>query len=116
MALIYLSGAWVAGIILGSNFSPPLAFVLTGLIPLPLLFFLRQRRKPIILASLSLFILFSGATYFQSSLPAVDDSSLQFYNDRGPVTIKGLVNRDPDVRDKATHLRISASEIRLDGE
>ena len=114
MSLIYLSCAWVAGIFLGSKLSLPLAITLTGLIPLPLLFFLRQHRKPIILTSLCLIALFSGAAYFQSSLPAVDESSLQFYNDRETIAIKGTVNRDPDVRDKTTHLHFSATEIKLD--
>ncbi len=114
MSLIYLSCAWVAGIFLGSYFNLPLALTLTGLIPLPLLFFLRHHRKPIILASLSLTIFFSGTVYFQSSLPTVDESSLQFYNDRETVAIKGLVNRDPELREKTTHLRLSATEIKLD--
>jgi len=114
LSLIYLSCAWVAGIFLGSKFNLPLAFILTGLIPLPLLFFLRQHRKPIIIASLCLIILFGGAAYFQSSLPSVDEDSLQFYNDRETVAIKGMVNRDPDIRDKTTHLHFSATEIKLD--
>ena len=114
MSLIYLSCAWVAGIFLGSYFNLPLALTLTGLIPLPLLFFLRHHRKPIILVSLSLTIFFSGTIYFQSSLPTTDESSLQFYNDRETVAIKGLVSRDTDVREKTTHLRLSATEIKLD--
>ena len=113
MSLIYLSCAWVAGIFLGSKFNIPLPLILIGLIPLPLLF-LRQHRKPIILTSLCLIALFGGATYFQSSLPTVDESSLQFYNDQKTVTIRGMVNRDPDVRDKTTHLHFSATEIKLD--
>ena len=51
MSLIYLSCAWVAGIFLGSEFSLPLAFVFIGLTPLPLLFFVRQHKKLIILTS-----------------------------------------------------------------
>ena len=115
MSLICLSCAWVAGIFLGSKFNLPLVLILTGLIPLPLLF-LRQHRKPIILASLSLTIFFSGTVYFQSSLPTVDEGALQFYNDQETVAIKGMVNRDPDVRDKTTHLHLSATEIKLDKE
>jgi len=116
VSLIYLSCAWVAGIFLGSDFNLPLALTLTGLIPLPLLFFLHQHRKLIILTSLSLIILFSGTVYFQSSLPTTDESSLQFYNDQETVAIKGMVNRDPEVREKTTHLHLSATEIKLDKE
>ncbi|GAH47475.1 unnamed protein product, partial [marine sediment metagenome] len=48
MTLIYLSGAWVVGIYLGSKFALPLALILIGLIPLPLLFFFPRQRKTII--------------------------------------------------------------------
>ncbi|MFC1874887.1 ComEC/Rec2 family competence protein [Chloroflexota bacterium] len=113
MLLIYLSGAWIAGIFIGSQFNLPLAFIFFGLVPLPLLLF-RRHWKGALLASLCLFIFFGGAFYFQSSLPAYNESSLKFYNDTGTVTIKGTVSQDPDVRDKTTHLRLSVSEIGLD--
>ncbi len=118
MSLIYLSCAWVAGIFLGSSkFDLPFVLILTGLTPLPLLFFRRQYRKLIILTSLCLFIFFSGAFYFQSSLPTADNESyLQFYNGKGTVEIKGLIERDPELGDKTTHLRLSATEIKLDEE
>ncbi len=115
MPLIYLSCAWVAGIFLGSEFNLPLALILTGLIPLPLLFF-HQHRKLIILTSLCLIALFSGAFRFQSSLPTVNEHYLQFYNDQGTVEIRGMVNTDPEVRDKTTHIRLSTTAIKLDEE
>jgi len=113
--LIYLSCAWVAGIFLGSKFNLPLALVFAGLIPLPLLFF-RQYRKMIILISLCLIALFGGAFYFQSSSPTVNEHCLQFYNDRGTIEIRGIVNSDPEIKEKTTHLPLSATEIRLDEE
>lgn len=114
MSLIYLSGAWVAGIFLGSEFNLSPVLIIIGFIPLLLLLFLRHYQKPIILASLCLIALFGGAAYFQSSLPTVDESFLQFYNDQETVSIKGMVNRDPDIRDKTTHLHFSTTEIKLD--
>ena len=116
MSLIYLSCAWVAGILLGSKFSLPLATLFAGLIPLPMLFLTRQHRRLIILTSLCLIIFVSGALRFQSSLPIVDENSLQSYNDRGTVEIKGVIARDPDVRDKTTHLHFSVTEIKVDEE
>ncbi len=118
MSLIYLSCAWVIGIWLGhifleSGFNLPLALILIALIPLPLLF-LHQHKKIIILASLCLFALFGGAFCFQSSLPPINENCLQFHNDQEVVEIKGVVSADPEVRDKATHLRLSATEIKLD--
>jgi len=109
--LIYLSCAWVAGIYLGSILNLPLAFILIGLIPLALLFF-RKHRKPIILSSLCLTALFTGAFCFQASIPPDDESSLHFYNNE-TVTIRGMVDRDPEVGEKTTHLRLSATELEM---
>ncbi len=116
MLLIYLSCAWVAGIFLGAKFAPPAAIILTGLVPLPLLFWFHRQPRPIILASLCIIVFFGGALYFQSSLTAVDGSHLSFYNDRGTVEIKGVVATDPEVRDKTTHLPLSVNEVRMDEE
>ena len=116
MTLIYLSCAWVAGIALGSKFSLPWPFLFTGLVPLSLLFFTNQHRKLIVLTSLCLIALFAGVLRYQPSLPTVDETSLQFYNDQGTTEIKGQVDRDPEIREKTTHLRLSATEIKTDKE
>ncbi|GAI54477.1 unnamed protein product, partial [marine sediment metagenome] len=115
MPLIYLSCAWVAGIYLGSKFALPLALILIGLIPLPLLFLFPQHRKAIILIAICLIALFGGAFCYQASLPPQDESFIKSYNDQ-EVEIKGMVKTDPEVRDKTTHIRLSAIEIRLDNE
>ncbi len=114
MSLIYLSCAWVVGIFLGSKFAPPLTLILIGLIPLPFLFLLRQHRKAIILIAICLTALFGGAFCYQASLPSGDESCLQFYNNQETVEIKGMVKADPEVRDKSTHIRLSATEIKRD--
>ena len=112
MSLIYLSCAWVAGIFLGSKLSLPWVFIIVGLIPLPLLFFTSRHKKSIILVSLCLIAFFGGAYRFQSSL----DTSLQHYNDRETVAIKGMIDEEPEVRDRVTHLRLKATEIKLEEE
>jgi competence protein ComEC len=109
LALIYLSGAWVAGIYLGSMFALPPALILTGLLPLPLLFF-RKKRKAIILAAVCLTAFFGGALCYQASLPPDDASHLRFYNGQ-EVEIKGTVSANPEIKDKSTHIRLSASQI-----
>jgi competence protein ComEC len=112
VAIVYLSCAWVAGILLGSKFNLPLACLFFGLLPLPLLLIFHQHKKPVILSSLCLVVLLGGAIYFQARLPAVSEDSLQFYNDQGIVEVKGVVAQDPDVGDKATSLSLSAQEIK----
>ncbi|MBI2979500.1 MAG: DNA internalization-related competence protein ComEC/Rec2 [Chloroflexi bacterium] len=116
MALIYLSCAWVAGIFLGSKLALPLALVCVGLVPLPLLFFVRQHRKPIVLISLCLVIFFGGAFYFKSSLPGTDANYLRFYNGRGLVEVSGVVNRYPETGGKTAHLYLSAENITVSEE
>jgi competence protein ComEC len=101
----------VAGIYLGSKFALPLALIFIGLIPLLLLFLFPRQRKAIILSAICLIVFFGGAFCYQASLPPQDESHLSFYNGH-EVEIKGVINTDPEVRDKTTHVRLSATEIR----
>jgi competence protein ComEC len=110
LALIYLSGAWLAGIYLGSKFAPPHLIILIGLLPLILLFFLRQKRKAIILAAVCLIAFLGGALVYQASLPPDDASHLRFYNGQ-EVEIEGTVSADPEIRDSSTHIQLSASQL-----
>ena len=116
MLLIYLSCAWVAGIFLGEKFNLPPPFILLGLIPLPLSFITRRYRKLIILTSLCLLTFLAGVFYFQSNSPVSDIGSVQFYNERGTVEIRGIVDRDPEQGDRTTHLHLSVREINAGGE
>jgi competence protein ComEC len=113
--LIYLSCVWVAGTFLGSKYNVPLTLSLAGLVPLLLLFFSRRHRKPIIFVSLGIITLLAATSYSFSSLNVVDENSLNYYNDRGAIELKGTVSEDPDVRDKNTRLILSDAEIKLDG-
>jgi len=110
LALIYLSGAWVAGIYLGSRLALPPPLILIGLLPLPLLFFLRQKRRVIILTAVCLAAFFGGALCYQASLPPSDASHLQFYNGQ-EAEIQGTVSADPEIRDNSTHIRLSVSQL-----
>jgi competence protein ComEC len=109
LALIYLSGVWLAGIYLGSKLALPPASILIGLAPLPLLF-LRRKGKAIILAAVCLFAFFGGALCYQASLPPDDASHIKFYNGQ-EVEIEGVVSADPEIRDRSTHIRLSAGQL-----
>ncbi len=113
MPLFYLSCSWVAGIFLGTEFNLPLALLLTGLIPLPLLFLTRRHRKLIIVSGLSLIAFFAAGSYAYSSLHTITENDLRFYNDRGITEIRGMVYRNPELRDKTTHLHLRVDEIKL---
>ena len=118
MALIYLSGAWVAGIFLGSWLDLPFALIFVGLVPLPLLFFFPHQRKLIIIAAVCLIAFFGGALCYQASLPPDDESHISSYlEDKAKeVEIEGMVSADPEVRDSATHIQLSVSRIDPEGE
>ncbi|MDD4860033.1 MAG: ComEC/Rec2 family competence protein, partial [Dehalococcoidales bacterium] len=113
MPLIYLSCAWLTGIFLGSTFNLPAAAILTGLLPLTWLLFARKHRGTIILASAALFALSGAAVYSYGTQHNIDANDLRFYNNSGTIGIKGVIAADPEIRDKVTHLRLSAREINL---
>jgi competence protein ComEC len=115
MLLILFSCVWVLGIYLGSEFHLPWLLCLAGLAPFLLLFFTRKHKKLIILSGLGIVLFVTAAAYSYSSLNVVNEKQVHFYNDR-VVEIEGKLVRDPDVRDTATHLTLSASSIRLDGK
>ena len=114
MLLIYLSAAWVAGIIIGSILKLPPLFCLIGLIPLPLLFFTRRHWKTVVFAGLGIFLFIAVAVYSYGSLYTIDEGRIHFYNDTGSFEIKGVITGDPDIRDKSTRLTIAAEEINLE--
>ena len=113
MALIYLSGAWLAGIYLGSKLALPPAAIAGGLLPLILLFFFRKKRKAIVLAAVCLTALLGGALGYQAALPPADASHIGFHRDR-EAEIRGVVSSQPEIKDRSTHILLSAS--RIDGE
>jgi competence protein ComEC len=118
MALIYLSGAFIVGIFLGSRLALPFALIFIGLAPLPLLFFLPHRRKLIIIAAVCLIAFFGGALCYQANLPPDDGSHISSYLEDEPreVEIEGMVSADPEVRDSATQIRLSVSAINPENE
>ncbi len=116
MPLILLSAAWVVGIYLGTRFDLPLVLLSAGLVPLPLLLFLKKYRKFIVITSLSLLALFTASWYAYQSLQIIDADDLRYYNDRGTIDARGIIARDPEISDRSTRLYFSVSETRTDGE
>ena len=113
MKLIFLSLCWIAGICLGAWAGYPWvaisAIVLVVFLAFPL------RRSHALLLCLCLIALLGGILRIQSSLPAADNDTLQSYNDKGIVRIKGLVTTDPESTGVALSLRLEAREIESEG-
>jgi competence protein ComEC len=118
LALIYLSGAWLAGIFLGSRLGLPFALIFIGLTPLPLLFFFPQQRKLIIVTAACIIAFFGGVLCYQASLPPDDGSHIASYvtEEARDVKIEGMVSADPEVRESATQVRLSVSRINPEDE
>jgi len=113
--LAAISLAWVAGVFLGSHFNLSPFILLAALGPLPLLAF-RHRRGVILVSCLCLLALGGGALHYQSALPPHDNTQISYYNDRGNVTLRGVVSLDPDVQDKTTRLKLAVESIEINGE
>ncbi|MDO8715864.1 MAG: DNA internalization-related competence protein ComEC/Rec2 [Dehalococcoidales bacterium] len=115
MPLIYLSFAWIVGILFGERFSWPLALICVGFIPLVLLLFMPRHRKWLLLLGICLIAFFGGGLYTQYRLPSNGDNSLRFYNDKSAVEIEGMVSHDPEVGDKTIRLHLSVTNITGEG-
>jgi hypothetical protein len=116
LLLIYLSCAWILGILLGAKLSIPAILLAVSLLPLPFIFVFRQRKKLIITLALLILAVLGGLVRYQSSLLVINENHLLFYNDQTAVEIKGLVSRASYVRDKSTHIYLSDIEVKtIDG-
>ena len=116
MRLIFLSCAWILGIYLGSTALPLTSVALLASVPSLLLIILRYNKQTVLWTLLCLFALFGGFLCFHQSISPVDERALQFYNDRGVVGLKGVVETDPEMREWATRLQVAIHEVEWGGE
>jgi competence protein ComEC len=114
LLLIYLSGAWIAGVLLGTKLSLSPVWLAVSLLPLPFIFVFRRHKKLLITGALMLLALLGGIIRYQGSIPVVNANSVQYYNDKTAIELKGTVSQAPDVRDKSTHLYLSGIEMKTD--
>lgn len=133
MPLLWLSLAFVAGVVLAANLRlPGLAWLglAAAALFLALLSHIQRRRReglpparfgflfpPVSYALIPLF-LFLGAARYQFAQPDLSDPrQLAFYNDRGePVAVRGMLVEPPDLRETYANLKLHAEAIRLAGE
>jgi competence protein ComEC len=116
VSLLYLSAAWVSGVLLGSRVGLPLPLLALGLIPLAFVPFFRNHRSVLIAVGLCLLALIGGGLRFASSLPPANEHSLHFYNDGGTVEIRGMVAEEPDVESSYSSLALTTDEITVNGK
>jgi competence protein ComEC len=135
MPFLWLSTAFILGILLAANITLPTHtwLILAGasLILALLHIFIKRRLSqrhvgdtprfrlpiglipplplPLILLSLAL-----GATRYQTSLPDINDANfIAHYNDTGvTMVVTGIVSDFPDIRDTYTNLRVESEQLR----
>jgi competence protein ComEC len=113
MPLIYWGTGWFIGIALASALRLPIEFLLPAfLIPIGGLFLWRNdpRARRI---WISVIFALAGALWFTLRLPRFDQNSLSTYNGSGAVTLEGVIDADPDVRDTYINLRVNADRLTL---
>jgi len=113
MTLLYLTLAWLGGIIAGSILavSPDVA-ILAGFLPLILGLFGRKRRWVRLLAVCALVFL-AGLIRYRMSLPQTTPATISYYVDQGRMTLGAVVTEEPDVRDRYTNLRLQVYQVRV---
>jgi competence protein ComEC len=110
MTLISISISIVIGILSGSKIQIPAWPLLLALVPmffLPLL----KHKKIIITTSLCILAVVGGALRYHSNIPSIDENLVAYYNDSGPVILKGVITASPDNRDTYTQLTVSVTEV-----
>ena len=113
MLLSLLSIAWLIGIALGSKVHLSCAAVFLVLPPLVLFFERKYRRKSVIVGA-CLLVVISGTVFSGDLKKNESASSISRYNGQS-IVIDGMVSSDPDIRDENVRLRVSVSEVSIDG-
>jgi competence protein ComEC len=121
--LLWLSVAFMAGIIIGSTFSLSWLFVAVGFL-LGLGAGWLERRQLVqgepaarwkklcpVPAGFLLAAVMAGALRYQISLPSWTEADLAWYNDQGELQVRGWISAPPDERDRIDILEITAEEI-----
>ncbi len=106
--------AWILGIYLGSLVLSPLCLLLLSLCPIPLLAVLVWRGwNGALWGGLCLVVLLGGVACYQWKFT---EPTLEHFNDRGMVIIRGEVVRDPDAENGVARITLSAEEVWADGQ
>jgi competence protein ComEC len=113
--LTYWGIAWLIGIWLSARLVLPLyAWAGAALVALLAARFVRRPRARLLLGCAVALAL--GAARFVLAQPDFDEHSLSAYNDRGIVTLVGVVAAEPDVRDDCVYYKLDAKTLTLEGD
>ncbi len=116
MILFYLCISFVLGVYIGSMASfPPWAFA-ASIIPLLFIPLLRKHKSRLFLSCFCIVTFAGGNLCYQSSLPIIDETYLQYYNDKGTSEIEGLIINEPEPGDRTSSFQLSVRKMNIDGQ
>jgi Domain of unknown function (DUF4131) len=111
MALVYVGTGWFIGIALASALRLPLESLFPAfLVPIAGLFLWRHDRRARLIW-FSVIVTICGALWFTLHLPHFDQNSLSTFNGIDVMTIEGVIDADPDMRDTYLNLHVSADRL-----
>lgn len=116
MRLFALSGAWVAGVFVGSQLGLEGALLLALALSPVLLLSCWPPKPALIWGGLCLLAFLLGGWRFQNSPPSLNDGALRLYNGSGLLEVVGVVENDPEPGDGSIQIRLTAENIRRDAE
>jgi len=111
MPLLYVSIAWLAGILAGSIFTVPVWLLALPLPVLPLVFLVPGHRRSLALLAVCLLAFPAGALVYQSSQQPLSSTQAQYYNEKGSVSLEGVIDDQPEIRGSSVQFKFSASNI-----
>ncbi|GAB4404506.1 MAG: DNA internalization-related competence protein ComEC/Rec2 [Anaerolineales bacterium] len=110
MRLVWVAAAWIAGIWLARQAHVPSVVWLAGFGAAVVAAVLARKTRAGLPLLAAAFLLLGGWRY-AASLPRIDETHVAWYNERGDVTLVGLVYDEPEPRGTRWRARISAREI-----
>ncbi len=114
MLLLYLSAAFICGIVVASLVHLPI-ILWAWWLSLPAIALLIWRREELLFrAGLCLLFFLLGAIRLVAASTPIDEHSLASLNDRGALMIVGQVVDPPDVRDRSTYLCVSVQRVQVE--
>ncbi|MHB8086321.1 MAG: ComEC/Rec2 family competence protein, partial [Dehalococcoidia bacterium] len=111
MPLFYISFAWLAGTILGSQLVVPLWLPAVPLLLLLPALIARNHRRLLIVTCLCLIAFTGGALRYQSTIQPIDNTQLQFYNGTGEVKVEGTISGPPEIQNASTVFKFSSHKL-----
>ncbi len=113
MPFVYFGTGWLIGIWLASALNVPNeVFLAATIVPVIGFRLWRGDRRARRIWVGVLFAIVGGIRY-NLSIPHFDQNSLSTYNNSGSVTLEGVIDAPPDVRDTYINLRVKADRLTL---